>query len=192
VQIILSEGQLAAPDRLGNVPALQWHHLGVATSRLLAEMEGRQARSRPAQEAETYCDGLVWCLTVGEAASLPASYALGRLVRILRPVQVKILLYAEPAAAGSRSEGSSGPPGEDISSREHGISEERSDLCQELSEAVLPGLPLEVLVAEQEFDPQAGAAAPRKGEGTPAGLYARLASSLKAAAGQKRAAAARQ
>jgi hypothetical protein len=149
----------AAGGAGGLVPEIRWRHLGRTSLRRLRAGETAKPpriRGRP----PVGCDGLIWCLEASEADTWWAAYRLGRLVRVLRPAQVKVLIRGGPGDldpwAGSRV-----------------------SLCAERCLAAAPGCPQEVLLlpASALADTQATSETC-----VPAEFLGRLSGSLKLAA----------
>jgi len=94
LQVALTEVGGILPSGASSCPRLHWVHLG-PTADLgtggLSELANRLPGSGQPKAAP---DGLIWCVQERELGSLQVAYSLGQIVKVLRPLQVKVLIFA--------------------------------------------------------------------------------------------------
>ncbi|MFH1845232.1 MAG: hypothetical protein ABIF77_18755 [bacterium] len=181
LQVVLTEAGGKSPPGAGPCPSLHWLHLGQTADLGIGGLSALAQQIRGSGSADTTPDGLIWCVWENELGSLQVAYSLGQLVRILRPLQVKVLIF--PAESREQGPGDSqASPADDTTQPSSGkmVIPDPLALTTDLVAAIGADCPLEVLTVDQTSAP----ADPRSGSTTPVGppseeFCSRLAGSLK-------------
>lgn len=119
---------------------IRWSHLGCLGQAELAPLESLAVARSLVDLPLNGSGGLVWCLLAKEADRFLPGYILGRLVEVIRPGQIRILLFPDAWSDPGR-------PGwlKEIRRNEFSHDDSESQIrCAELAELACDGIPLKI------------------------------------------------